>query len=262
VKFQNGWVKLHRSLLKSDLVHNANLFCVWSWVLLNANYEETKILWKGEQRALPKGALLFTPMQPAEIFGLTRRTVQKWLQHLHDTGRIVLESSSRGSLLTVCNWDTYQIEVREGSQPGSNQVAAGSQPSSSQVALIEEGKKEEGKKVSRAKHSSSHPIIPELQNPATDILLQAVTEAQQRAWLETSPDPDWLKEELRKARNYLSTKPSRRFTARFFTAWLNRADVGVRVPKNHGGGGPAQPLFVIPSSVRNAEYDDEGNLVG
>jgi len=73
-----------------------------------ATWKETRIIWKGQQRVLPPGSVVFGYRELSERLQCGHTTIATWSKYLHDTGRIVLESSTRGSIATICNWESYQ----------------------------------------------------------------------------------------------------------------------------------------------------------
>lgn len=140
-RFNNGWVKLHRKLFEGEIPSNPYLLSLWVWLLGNAHWAPSTILWKGKRREIPAGTVVMGISEVALLFSVSRRTVHKWLHHLHNTGRIVLESSTRGSVVTICNWDIYQSNEDDEGTPSKHQVNTEGTPSKHQVALIEEVKK-------------------------------------------------------------------------------------------------------------------------
>jgi len=107
-RFDGGWVKLHRKINHSDIVHNPNCFLVWSWLLMNANYEESKAMFCGGQVVVKPGMILFGIKEIADHWKISRSTVHKWLHYLELSERISIEVRTHGCLATILNWETYQ----------------------------------------------------------------------------------------------------------------------------------------------------------
>jgi hypothetical protein len=145
-RFNNGWVKLYRSVADADLADNPLLLGLWIKLLLWAHWKPSKIVWKGQQRELPAGSVVFGVREIARKWRVSPDSISRWLKYLVDSGRIAWESSARGSVVTILNWEQYQSEDDDGRtlighQPDTDRTLVGHEP-----ALIEEGKKRRKKK--------------------------------------------------------------------------------------------------------------------
>jgi hypothetical protein len=166
-RFTNGWVKAHRDILDKDLNQNCILFALWNWLLLAANYRESQIIWNGEQRILKRGELVLGIKNLAEQWQISSGSIRKWLKYLEKTERILIQSCTRGTVVTICNYDKYQGADTEAETPNVNGVRTECKPNVSgvhteckpnvnQVTLIEEvkkGRREEGKKERRKENT-------------------------------------------------------------------------------------------------------------
>lgn len=112
-RYQTGWLKLWRGAWEKDLGANLILWGLWHALLHLATWRETKILWEGKQRILPPGSVVFGIKEVASKWGCSRSVIKKWLHHLHDTDRIVLETCPRGCLVTISNWKEFQSTESE-----------------------------------------------------------------------------------------------------------------------------------------------------
>lgn len=149
-RFNNGWVKLYRSVMEGDLKDNPYLLALWSWLLAAATWRETKLLDGGKQRTLPAGSVVFGISELAETWKCSKATVSKWAHYLHDTKRISLEVRTSGCIATIRNWDVYQGNEDEVRTPSEHQVNTERTPSEHGVNCIEEVKKirrEESKNI-------------------------------------------------------------------------------------------------------------------
>lgn len=139
-RFDNGWVKLWRSAGEGDLPQNIFLWGLWSWLLCAAHWRPATIVWKGKRRDIPAGVVVLGIKELAIKWDCSQRTISKWLHYLHDSERIVLESCSRGTLVTICNWETYQSKEDAACAPSAREVLTACEPTARQVGLIEEVK--------------------------------------------------------------------------------------------------------------------------
>ncbi len=133
MRFTKGWIKLHRSLAEKEIVDNPFLFSLWVYLLLVANYKESKIIWKGEQRTLEPGQALITLRELADKWECSPTTIWKWLHYLEKSERIVNESRTHGTIVTICNWKEYQLLEEEARTPSEHEVNTARTPSEHEV---------------------------------------------------------------------------------------------------------------------------------
>jgi len=120
----DGWIKLHRKVLQSDVAGDPYGLAVWAWCLLKANHEARK--WRG--KTIDAGQFLTGRQTAAIETGLPGSTWVGVMRRLEQYGYIRQQSDSRGTLVTVCNYASYQSENSEGRQQTVNEPSAGRQP--------------------------------------------------------------------------------------------------------------------------------------
>ena len=54
----NGWIKLHRKLLKNPIFYKPELLQLFIYCLLSAGHEEQRILWNGKEQIIPVGSFI------------------------------------------------------------------------------------------------------------------------------------------------------------------------------------------------------------
>lgn len=145
-RFNKGWVKAWREAAEGDLPQNIWLWGIWNWLIYNATWKPSKVLWNGNQREIPPGTVVMGLVELSSKWGCSKNTIKKWLQYLEKTQRISLEMCTRGTLVTIRNWDVYQGRDEEDCTPTARQVNADCTPAAHEVTLSKESKKEELKK--------------------------------------------------------------------------------------------------------------------
>ena len=103
-----------------------------------AHWKESDIIWKGQRRTLPAGAVVLGIKELADRWGCSQRTISKWLHYLNDSDRIVLESCARGTLVTIRNWEKYQSANERECADRAQGVRTECSPGDNKVGLIEE----------------------------------------------------------------------------------------------------------------------------
>ncbi len=154
------WIKLHRKMLEHPVLRNPWLCQLWVWCLLRANYSEQQF----EDIVLQPGQFATGRDRGAESLKVSPSKFRRGLVKLSSPSwkLIELKSDSRFSVVTICNWKTYQesgsIErTTSGQQADNNRTTDGQQ-----VDTIEEGKKEKNISVPRTTKQFKPPTIEEV----------------------------------------------------------------------------------------------------
>lgn len=194
-RFDNGWIKIYRSLFEGDIPqHGLFTAGVFVRLLLMANWKESKACVAGKQVIIKPGQVLTGLRDIAydEKEDPHLNKVRRSLSYLSDTGRIQQEITSKGRLITICNWDVYQKCDEGDLDEFTNRPQADHKLTTNRPQLSEEDKKERRKNTREALGA-----IPEL--AGIEIHLQGVKQSVQKLWLETYPDVEWIKREVLKA---------------------------------------------------------------
>lgn len=215
-RFTGGWVKLHRSILDKDISCNLILCGIWTHLLVTAVYKNSQILWMGQQRTLVPGQCVFGIKELADKWGISRSVIQKWLHHLHNTHRIVLESCSRGTVVTICNWELYQLSDEEACSPRVNGVLTACSPRVNGEALSEEGKKERKKEEKKKTLVGIRTDYPREFDEAWKAYgRRGDKKAGYEVWKILALDPDGLANLMTAIVNYTKENQERKFRSHF-----------------------------------------------
>ncbi len=101
-----GWIKLHRGFTKFEWYQDANTMRVFLHLLITANHKKAK--WQGN--TIGRGQLITSHANLAKDLGLTIQKVRTSLSKLENSENVTVKSTSKFTLLSVCNYDTYQSE--------------------------------------------------------------------------------------------------------------------------------------------------------
>lgn len=161
-----GWLQLHRQIIDSQVFANAELLKLWLWCLCRASYKTQHVpmrTGRGETIVtLDAGQFVFGRHEAAKALRMKPATVSYRLQKLEKLGNLSIQASSHYSVVTICNWRSYQLAENEGCQPSeqatSNELASNSQATST---YNKDNKENKGKK--KKKRASKPPaFIPDL----------------------------------------------------------------------------------------------------
>jgi hypothetical protein len=131
----DGYIKLHRSILDSNIFASAYGLKIWIWCLLKATYKTKHIpvkIGKGETIVtIQPGQFIFGRFTAEESLCIDGSTIYKWINKFKDENMIKLNSNSHYTIVTICKWDEYQ-------QMNDNDVTAIQQPFNSHSTAIQQ----------------------------------------------------------------------------------------------------------------------------
>lgn len=131
-----GSIFLNRKILDSSVFASEKRFKIWVWCLLKANYKNrfTAIrIGKGEKTIeVKRGQFVFGRFKAEEALNIDGSTIYKSLKSFEKDEMIEIQSNSHYTIITICNYDTYQTlnntEVTTTEQPLNNYSTAINQP--------------------------------------------------------------------------------------------------------------------------------------
>lgn len=129
-----GWIKLHRSLLEWEWFTDSNTLHVFVYLLLKANIKDVK--YRGF--IIPRGALVVTVSDIANTLGMSHKAVRTALEHLKQSEQIATQSTNKFTIITICNYVNYQIEENAEGQTKDKQKTNERQTNGKRRASIEE----------------------------------------------------------------------------------------------------------------------------
>ena len=123
---RDGWFKVWRKVFGNDLWVNwpDSWFRVWFALLGNAQYEPSSKTIGSECILLPPGSVVLGTEEFAAFCKIHRQQVRSALVGLQSAGMITTKATTHGTIVTFCNWDTYQENTVDDNQQdnhGDNQ---------------------------------------------------------------------------------------------------------------------------------------------
>lgn len=111
-----GWIKLHRKFLEWEWWEEPNMVRMFLTLLLTANTEDKR--WKGI--TIHRGQLVTSLSRLMIITCMSRKCVRTALLRLQKTNEIVVTRAQNFSIITICNYATYQDrETTQGHTKGT-----------------------------------------------------------------------------------------------------------------------------------------------
>lgn len=118
-----GWVKLFRKFTEWRWYGDANTKVVFLHLLLTANYEDKD--W--QRTTVKRGQVIVGRKELAERLGLSERNIRTALSRLEETGEITKKATNKYTIVTICNYDSYQ-QIEEAERPTTDQQLTNKRP--------------------------------------------------------------------------------------------------------------------------------------
>lgn len=119
---KNGWVKLHRKMLDNPIImKDAEHLAVWMYLLLNATHCEYPALFKGKKIMLLPGQLITGRKSIASALEVNESKVRRILDMFESDQQIDRQRSNQNTLITLKNWEKYQLLDQQIDQPMTNE---------------------------------------------------------------------------------------------------------------------------------------------
>ena len=105
-----GWVKLHRVITNHALYQNSYAVHLFIHCITKARVTDKTILFNGQPLFLKRGQLVIGRKSVARQTGMSERNYRTATKLLTNLGNITLKTTNRFTIVTVCNYDTYQSQ--------------------------------------------------------------------------------------------------------------------------------------------------------
>ena len=121
-----GWIKLHRGLLESN-VWTCEPFSrgqAWVDLLLLANHKDTFFYKRGHKIDVKRGQLGRSTVELSDRWKWSRSKVNKFLKDLEKEQQIEQQKTNVTQIITIINYDEYQQKEQQTEQQKSSRSAA------------------------------------------------------------------------------------------------------------------------------------------
>ena len=111
-----GYIKLYRKVTNSFVWTNANMFKLWSLCLMKASHKESRFIFNGQEIAVSSGQSViekeFNEGVPRDQ-QIVGRTLWRWLKKFENEQMLSISSTPKYSVITINNWDDYQVNDQQ-----------------------------------------------------------------------------------------------------------------------------------------------------
>ena len=116
----NGYIKLYRKLIKWGWYQDSVVKDLFLHFLLTASFKDFE--WMG--RHLKAGQLITGRKRLAEELNFTERQIRTAMEKLKSTGEVTYETTNKFTIVTVVNWEDYQINDEMPTKSATNERPA------------------------------------------------------------------------------------------------------------------------------------------
>lgn len=131
-----GWIKLHRQFLEWEWYDEPNCVRVFLHCLLKANHKDKK--YRGD--IIRRGTFVSSLDILAFELKIGKQSLRTALGKLKKTGEINTQTNTRGTVVIVCNYDTYQSEESEANTPANTQATRDQHATNTQLTTTKNDK--------------------------------------------------------------------------------------------------------------------------
>ena len=125
----NGFIKVHRKLVQWGWYKDSVVKDLFLHLLLTASFRDTE--WMG--RTIRKGQLVTSNKNLAEELGFSVQQIRTALNKLKSTGEITSEATNKFTVITLVNWEKYQVlEIPETNKATNEQQTSNKQTTNEQ----------------------------------------------------------------------------------------------------------------------------------
>lgn len=107
-----GFILIHRKILEWEWYSNINDRLVWLHCLLSANWKDGYF----EGKKIGRGSFVTSLNKLSKEIGISIQQVRTSLNHLKSTNNLTYETNHQFSIITINNYDKYQIEQQTNQQ--------------------------------------------------------------------------------------------------------------------------------------------------
>jgi len=148
----HGFCLAYRNAWTHPVFNNLREASIWNFLYQNAFYEDGEANFNGYTFSLKRGQIIVSTSFLAKGFCMSEKGIRVVIQKLEKHQMLVKQGASRGTIITICNYDKYQLTEktkgkRKGNRGASRGRAEGDNNKEVKNKEGKEGNKEEGKKV-------------------------------------------------------------------------------------------------------------------
>jgi len=124
----DGWILIHRMVQEKAIWQSINDWRLAETILMNVNWKDGEFQTSNGGKIIVKRGQMVTGIRDLSgLSGLSIQSVRTSLEHLKRLEFLTREPTHPGSVVTVCNYDTYQGIKNVGNTPINNDLTTAQQ---------------------------------------------------------------------------------------------------------------------------------------
>ncbi len=125
----NGYIKLYRKLVTWGWYQDVVVKSLFLHCLLLASFRDFNWM----DKRLSAGQFVTSYKKLAEDLGFSVQQIRTALKKLESTGELTSKSTNKFSIITVMNWENYQIDIEESNTQSNNPITNEQQTNNKQI---------------------------------------------------------------------------------------------------------------------------------
>lgn len=157
---ENGFITIHRRLLKWEWYNKPEMVSLFLTLLLLANNEKNR--WQGHE--INRGQLITGLHSLSKTTGISIQTIKTCLARLKSTGEITSKSTNKFRIITIVKYNDYQDKEKKSTGRLTSKLTNNQQTTNKQLTTNKNNNTEESKKKKRIKKEFIPPSLVEVEN--------------------------------------------------------------------------------------------------
>lgn len=134
----NGYIKIHRKFMCWGWYQNSQAVHLFVHLLLEANHADAE--WQGYE--VKRGQLITSMAHVSIATGISQQSVRTLLKKFEKSGEIIVKSTNKFTVVTICKYDDYQSNEQTAQQTTNKQLTNEQQTTNKQLTTNKKNKEE------------------------------------------------------------------------------------------------------------------------
>lgn len=189
-KESKGFIKLERSIFEHWIFQDAEKFKAFVDLIQLARWKDEKLIIGNKLITIPRGSYYTSELKLAERWGWSRNKTREFLKLLESEKMITKKGTSKGTTLTITNYDLYQGESTTNDTTKSISESTAKKHQKVHQKDSKRYTKEEVKEIKRidkkleeGKEEINEPSIPSFPTPIHEQIFNQFGEISYKTWL-------------------------------------------------------------------------------
>lgn len=123
-----GWVRIHRKLIEASWFNKSEYVHLWLYLLLKVNHKDKEVFIGNEKVLVKRGQLLTSRSKLADAVHVQENKIYRILKCFENEHQIEQRKTSRYTVISIVNYDTYQKSEQINEQQMNSKRTADEQP--------------------------------------------------------------------------------------------------------------------------------------